>query len=400
MSRDQLGFSTAPKMSRIMEANGHYAAIMRADKKKEDNAGLPSGVPIPCLPVDYLKERPSFWIGGSYVCPVSPDWGLWFNWQMNRRDMSILTSVKGMNPITGQRISGLGLEQYKEQCPVHKIPLKHGKFCSECNFKWPDQNYITDPTPFYLDGFRSEDGVVRQFYFTEDMAKSVPELVIGRDDTVPAFGFCFYQLKNNPRKFESSSRLRDKIPDDWIDRPVISGSYLKTTSWMGTARTGRKADGEVFTTSPSPWLSRTGSWDMLSDSVRVYRGSSGGSSDDLERSSDSPAVYACCAASMTPSFDMNSVRTMGMSVGESLSLSEGPQEVRGEVGVGAGVKIAQKMNRDEHSLDEWQDKPAGVIRVYFVFQEEFERYVEAGLNDLNGLKEGYLNGVPVGVDHE
>jgi hypothetical protein len=103
---------------------------------------------------------------------------------------------------------------------------------------------------------------------------------------------------------------------------------------------------------------------------------------------------------MTPLFDVDSVRTMGMSVGESLSLSEGPQEVRGEVGVGAGVKIAQKMNRDEHSLDEWQDKPAGVIRVYFVFQEEFERYVEAGLNDLSGYKEGYLNRVPVGVDHE
>jgi hypothetical protein len=71
-----------------------------------------------------------------------------------------------------------------------------------------------------------------------------------------------------------------------------------------------------------------------------------------------------------------------------------------EVGVGAGAKIDQAFDRDAHSIDEWQDKPAGIIRVYFVFQEEFERYVEAGLNDLSGYKEGYLNGVPVGVDHE
>ena len=251
MSRDQLGFSTAPKMSRIMEANGHYAAIMRADKKKEDNAGLPSGVPIPCLPVDYLKDRPSFWIGGqnSFVCPVNSDWGLWFNWQANRRDISILTSVKGMNPLTGQRISGLGLEQYKEQCPVHKIPLKHGKFCSECNFKWPDQNYITDPTPFYLDGFRSEDGIVRQFYFTEDMAKSVPELCIGKDDTVPAFGFCFYQLKNNPRTYEIGKRLRDKIPEDWVTRAKSDlAAHITSTGYAGvTGLCGMSVDGEVYT---------------------------------------------------------------------------------------------------------------------------------------------------------
>lgn len=75
MSRNILGFSIAPNMYRIIHKNGFYASIMRTEKKLNNDDNLPSGIPIPMMPVDYLKSRPNFWIGGygSYVCSIESD---------------------------------------------------------------------------------------------------------------------------------------------------------------------------------------------------------------------------------------------------------------------------------------------------------------------------------------
>jgi hypothetical protein len=400
VSRDILGFSVAPNMGRVMEINGYFASIMRAEKQEKDSSGLPVGVPIPLMPVDYLKNRPNFWVGGqgSYVCPIESDWALWFNWMMNDHNISILTSIKGMNPITGNRINGYELEQYKQKCPIHDIEFKHGKFCTECNFKWPDQNYITDPDPYYLDGFRTADGSVRQFYFTEDMAKSVPELVIGKEDTVPAFGFCFYTLKHIPKvTYEKGNRLKNKFPVEEIQvRRSYSGGYFGYSGIGGVSGYSgiSGAAGPTGTPGSVRFMSHS-DVTIGSSSIHTINYLSTGI-DEVPKCADMSfdmceSPIAVAAAGTAVELNHISARSKGMSLGSIRS-----RRLTDEVGIGAGAKIAQKFTGDNHKIKDWNEKPAGIIRLYFVFREQFERYVEDGLNDLTGTKEGYLNEIPVG----
>jgi hypothetical protein len=67
-----------------------------------------------------------------------------------------------------------------------------------------------------------------------------------------------------------------------------------------------------------------------------------------------------------------------------------------EVGIGAGATINQTLQKDIRDVDEWKDKPAGIMRIYFVFREQFEKYAKEGFNDLIGCKSGYLEGLSVG----
>ena len=372
-----------------MNINGFFASIMRAEKKTEgSNGGLPPGVPIPVLPVDFLKVRPDNWIGGegSYVCPVDSEWGLWFNFTMNNPgNTSVLPSVKGMNPITGQRVNGYELEDYAE-CPIHKKPFSKGRLCTECGFKWPEQNFLSKPNPLYIDGFRTPDGNVRQFYFTEDMAKSIPELVIGKEDTVPAFGFCFYKQKKYSPDWETSNHVKNKFPEELS----TSNAYY---GMMGTPG--------VYTSS----LRCSSSSSSAHLIAPLAKGSSAGGSsagasimlNSVSHPIDGSPISAsyCC---------MDSVMDMGMAEVE-VKTSGGiiiPDSgvLRGEVGIGAGAKIKQGFSKSSLSCEKWESKPTGIMRIYFVFQEEFDRYASAGFKDLTGNKEGYLEGLKVGGSNE
>lgn len=418
IARNILGFSVTQNMQRIMNFDGFFASIMRSEKQTDDTGKLPPGIPIPVLPVDYLKDRPDFWIGGkgSFVCPVESNWSLWFNWTMNNSDVAVLTSVKGMNPLTGQRINGIGLEQYQNKCPIHSCDLQHGNFCPECNYKWPNQNYICDPNPMYLDGFRSDDGHVRQFYFTEDMAKSIPELVIGMDDTVPAFGFCFYKLKKQNTEYEDGKRLHE-IPDESelsyggggsIMRPfALPGSYTTTRS------AGIKAKRSIRYSSSCLDSVRGSETKGLS-----LRSKSLSSSPKLGASLDELSVnFASCECEPVrgigygdpvSNVDLSNVdvsklaESMENPLRERLDYKDGERlessidKSKLEVGVGAGASIKQRIVSDRHEVNEWSDKPKAIMRIYFVFREQFEKYAAAGLKDLVGHKEGFLDSLPVG----
>jgi hypothetical protein len=415
-SRDVLGFSVAPNMGRVMEANGHYASIMRAERALKDNSGLPPGIPIPVMPVDYLKSRPNFWIGGqgSYVCPIESDWALWFNWTMNGNNISILTSVKGMNPITGQRVAGYELEQYKNKCPIHDIEFKHGKFCPECNFKWPDQNYITDPNPYFLDGFRAADGTVHQFYFTEDMAKSIPELVIGKEDTIPGFGFCFYSLKNSKNDYEGGNRIKNKFPKEAYQNGsgIIRSMSSRSDVMYRSGRSGCSSGAGMSMDMDSE---RSCYYSAGSDPVRgvgfrdeVKLMSSGpiecaGAPGEFKTSGGPISAMNVCSTDSLGSIGAGTVTpTSGIIIPDSSKSHESirsrstRRKSTAEVGIGAGAKIQQNFEGDNRSVTDWNDKPAGVIRLYFVFREQFEKYVAGGLNDLTGTKQGYLDALPVG----
>lgn len=381
--KDALGFSVAPKMKRLISINGFHAAIMRAEKKTKDNDGLPSGLPIPVMPVDYLKEHPKYWVPGegSYVIPVSPEWGLWFNWTMNNPDnTAVLPSVKGMNPLTGERVSGYGIKKIEEKCPIHEEPFKTGRYCEKCGFKWPSQNYVSHPNPMYMDGFRQPDGTVRQFYFTEEMSKSIPELVIGKEDTVPAFGFCFYKSKAPVSYPDPGKRYKNEMPGS---SPI--NSY---TTYLGSL-------GHDY----RPFESKTIKGSSLG-SVRcrpVYSDSA-----FAIGKCDTEASYSCDSSERNVFYSssvLNESGPISPPLERETSFSDS-NIIAKEVGVGAGAKIKQDFKSDSRDISYWQEKPSSVIRLYFVFQDEFAQYVSKGIRDLEGSKDGYLSGLPVGGSNE
>ncbi len=71
-----------------------------------------------------------------------------------------------------------------------------------------------------------------------------------------------------------------------------------------------------------------------------------------------------------------------------------------DVGIGAGASIEQSFVEDRRELSTWDEEPGAVIRLYFVFQDEFDSYAAHGLKDLSGTPEGYLKDLPMGGSDE
>ena len=65
--------------------------------------------------------------------------------------------------------------------------------------------------------------------------------------------------------------------------------------------------------------------------------------------------------------------------------------------ISTGARIAQKLSSDPLALDAWTEKESGLIRLYFVFENQFRQIVEkGGIKDVSGTEEGYLSGLPIG----
>jgi hypothetical protein len=67
-----------------------------------------------------------------------------------------------------------------------------------------------------------------------------------------------------------------------------------------------------------------------------------------------------------------------------------------EVGIGAGAQIHQDLLVDPLKLEDWQEEPAAVMRLYFIFMDQFNILKDKGFKDLTGSKEGFLSNMPVG----
>ncbi len=328
-----------------MEHAGFFASIMRAKRLKDKGLvhGLPPGEKIPVFPIAMLPDAPTEWVrdAGTYVCPVDADWGLWFDWTQNDyANTAILPSVKGLNPITGLKIEGFSLEQYADKCPIHKEPFTHKNFCVQCGYEWPYQNYVCSPNTLWWDGFRERDGTVRQFFFSDEDKRDIASLVIGKENTVPAFGFAFYRPKN----------------------PRIVPTLFSRTWNIKTITTGFDTD---------------------------YLGGSSISSSCI---SGQQLDNVCCSAFSGKEMDIETKTSFDVSTQRGILRSKNSKNVS----VGAGAKIEQKLSADNLGLDGWQTKPAAVIRLYFCFEEQFIEITKNGIREITQNNEGYLKGLPVG----
>jgi hypothetical protein len=371
----------------VMEHAGFKARLMKAERIKDDGLVhvLPKGEPLPVFPIACLPGAPKDWVraAGTYVCPVSVNIGLWFDWTENDPlNTAVVPSVKGMNPITGMEMNGLGLESYTNNCPRHNEPFAHGRFCQKCGYEWPAQNYICS-APHWWDGFRnSNDGTVRQFFFSEDEARDIASLVMGREKTVPAFGFAFYKTK-----------IRREMPRvEHIYHTSIIGVNSGSNEYSPYKNYGG------YKTYDATWGCGNIKTQSLNSNENIYN--------------DGHHTYCCndahsgeLSCSISDADLIKSAPSSGIL--RSTKISRSTKEIRvpetafeqevKSVSVGAGAQISQKLEDDVLGVSGWEEKPGGVVRLYFCFEKEFKNIVErGGIKELIAKKEGFLDKLPVG----
>lgn len=364
----------------VMECGNFKASLMKAPRLEDNGTvhSLPQGSRIPVFPITALPACPGEWVReeGVYVCPVDTEWGLWFDWTMNDvMNTAVVPSVKGMNPITGLEVEGPELHEYKQRCPIHETEFGPNRLCEECGYRWPPQNYVTHESTLWFDGFRQPDGSVRQFFFTDEDRRDIASAVIGEENTVPAFGFVFYRPKVER---EQKPKYRGVLVGCKIDHKhdkILQGHWPKKKYTKWAAHDGTTANyslgGTLSTSDAGP-----------DDSVQVNYCNS--NEDNVLRSLESNKRDAVFSASLADGID-------------EVELPEPSETKSKSVSVGAGAKIAQELQCDELGIDGWKDEHSGVIRLYFVFEEQFRQIVkDGGIKGIQTNDDGFLSGLPTG----
>jgi len=355
-----------------MEYKGYKAQIMEAERLTGEYVHvLPPGKPLDVYHSEEFVNYPEPWMKGPgvFVIAVKPNKGLWFNFRMNSEiNTAVIPTVKGCNPITGQQTSGIHMERYDNKCPKHGIDFKGDRFCSECGYKWPAQNYITG-SPLWLDGFRSDDGTIRQFFFTEDEMRDIATHIIGKENTVPAFGFAFYSPKVQKEEPKREEYKTSYLIYNTFSYPYYNScSDIKYKSSDSTSINGTKYGTFTNNTFNSSLLAEynTNYYNQCSDNKSI----------------DNSNVKKFRCKSNDSSY-----------INENIIIKEAPVK---EVSIGAGAKISQNIISDPYALDSWKDAPDASMVIYFVFEEKLKELKSGGMIDLVGKKEGFLAGIPVG----
>lgn len=228
--------------STLMQVNGLQCTLhmppavtsRHSDLGDEMNQSLPPYAQRTAYSVaDYDEHCPEDWKRGdanstSCFVAVKPEHGLWLDFNGNRNhphDVAVVVSSQGLDALTRQK-SSLRLEQYRNRCPKHDLEFGEGRLCKECGYKWPPQNYLASNVQggrFWLDGFRADDGTIRQFVFTEETARGVAAQVLG-DERVFSIGIAFF-LSKQPKP--PPPQRVSRFDDNQLEGLLGGGSYNK-----------------------------------------------------------------------------------------------------------------------------------------------------------------------------
>jgi hypothetical protein len=210
------------KMNTKMSANGLSVTINMPEALKGENLhNLPPYAPQSAYVVDEYSGCPNNWMhgsnkSGSFFVPLQFGKGMWFDFTHNESHqyhVAVVTSVQGVNPIIGpmgrKEPASLDLWQIKNTCPEHDCELQQDRYCPQCGYKLPAQNYIATTTGqrLWIDGFRNTNGEVLQYIITEDITRGIAYQTIG-DERIWAIGFAFY-LSKEPKPYNPRSILRN-----------------------------------------------------------------------------------------------------------------------------------------------------------------------------------------------
>jgi hypothetical protein len=191
--------------------------------------GLPPYARVTGYEVDKYPRCPATWTRGpgSYFVPVKDGKGMWLDFnQVSRHPhhVAVIVSIQGINPLTGRKADVLDLERYDDKAAE---PWIRGY-----------QNYLsTVASPqgmLWIDGFRAEDGTVRQYVFMKDEKRGVAAQLIGVD-RVFAIGVAFFTSKEpKPPQPKDTTAIQQswtsqiKMGGTWVD---CTGLY--TPTWYG-----------------------------------------------------------------------------------------------------------------------------------------------------------------------
>lgn len=398
--------------------NGGYTAkIMKADRLVGDKThGLPPGRSVLAIPIHCLPGAPDSWVKdpGTYVIEVDAEHGIWFDWRENDVfNTAIVPTVKGINPITGLKTEDVGMHQYREKCPIHNETFAHELFCEKCGYHWPAQNYVSHPNILWWDGFRQPDGTVRQFFFTEEDQRDVASAIIGKENTIPAFGFAFYRCKNERRPAMDNLRSQMGVIDS-ISMSNTSGQYHPQTDYTISSSSSSSS---TSTSSSDVYIkqctfNKTSSPRGISGysgykGIPGVKGTVGKPGGITGISGPTGSVGVTGSAGITgvagnafvsdASVYYSSTRPIGSDVGarnEKFKAETKSDRVDKDVSIGAGAKIRQVLEIDKTPLNEWGENPESVITLYFVFSEQLEKIIEkGGVKKLESQIDGYLKDV-------
>ena len=361
---------------------GLYLAPALKQKFNRDGSecahSLPSGCLRPSFVVGEYPGCPETWMHGSsksssYFMSVPAGAGMWLNFnncERHTHEVAVVVSIQGVNPVTGQKTDVMRLEKYDKKCPIHDVEFKQDRFCEECDFKWPAQNYLaTTGTPhslFWLDGFRRPDGTVRQYIFTEEEIRSVAKAVIG-NDRVFAIGIAFYLSKE--------AKPKPKITRGCSSAGGASGQsvgWAKLSGYTGPTCT----TGSVGQTVKGALYSQNGVYNY-SDAVSDF----------------SPDYHFCPSDSAPTGMYAQDMTCADISM-EHEEKTGGGSIIPKKIEVGAGAMIAQEIYPDPKDISFWEEEPVGMVYVNYCDNTTAARILEAGKR--KEKSEGFMDGVKVG----
>ena len=427
------------------------------DCDSEDFSNLPDLAPAPVYSVDDYAACPDNWehgsdIAGSYFVGLAEDGALWldFNECFNHtHDVAVVLSVQGINPITGQTLIGdnpLRMEQYHKNCPVHNTPFKQDYFCDDCGFSWPGQNYMsTTGTPFgmfWLDGFRTPDGNVRQYVISAEKMRSVAAQVMEKrgedaEDRVHAIGIAFYLSKDKKPEIPKFEMPKFEEPAAYMGSLANSGSSLSSPlcfspmhtpqNWKSNHVKGSTSGSSTSSSSTSSVSSQPSNKSLRSkmhlmaqsmvkpirkslshDNVDAVLGEKtcGDIYESLDLLGGDPIStsmdYGCDSIHVMDEAESRAKRPE-MYTGNrvsNLDMDEVAQPVETVVPVkklevGAGALVSQRVYDDPKNLKKyWEEKPAGMIYVNYCDPETLKKILDGGKKATK--KDGFMDGVQVG----
>lgn len=374
----------------------------------EKIAGLPPGNPRPAFKVDEYPACPTGWMhgsgkAGSFFVPVMPEHGMWLDFNgnnVNKYHVAAVVSVQGINPLTGRKTDPIRLEQYKTKCPVHAIEFEQDRFCKTCKHKWPGQNYLSSNNggAFWLDGFMTEEGVIRQWFFTEDECKGVAAQLI-KDQRVFAIGIAFY-LSKEPKpqpKWETysggmmmcaagggaaSGGFTNWCPPGPYGPPGPSGASINHLYDGGSISIANDGGGleSIYTSSnvgptgiQGPTGGPTGPTGAIGPQSPSLKYNPMGQDED----------FFLATRSAEPKKSRSALRQDQVEIEKSAKKIE----------IGAGAKIVQRIHDDPEPLDFWRDEPEAFVYINYCDAETCKKILAAGKRE--EAAEGFLEGLKI-----
>jgi len=373
------------KDKNVMEANGCFCTLNLPEASESDMVGgkLPPYAPVVKYLVDDY-ECPSNWIKSkgtlsSYFCPVLENKGLWLDFNKNKEneyDVAILISCQGINPITGLPFEDK-LEQYEEKCPKCKKYFEANRFCKSCGYKWPKQNYVcTTGTPdgqLWFDGFRTVEGVIRQYVLTEEKSKGVAANIIG-ENRVYAIGISFYYSKS-PKIKRTKEKTVTRKPSEYY--PDINFKV-----------------GNSFY---QDFLVTNNSTNAIKKTKKILRGTtedSSNSSDQIVGKSQlfSPVLtISDWNVPDNPQTSLASIKweeQIGTAVANTYALQEVPKTLE----IGAGKEIDQQVHDDPMKLDYWRKEIQARICINYLHENLVKEILKTKKEKQTKIKMGSLKG--------